>query len=291
MNIYNIPYTYLIKCVPENLYYYGVRYAKDCNPNEFFVKYFTSSEEVARLILKYGLDNFVFEIRRTFKNTNSARKWENKVLKRIKAAQRSDFINKCNGKAPSNEKEIRDLIIKTFIIRYGVDNPSKCPEIIAKIVDYWNSLSVEEKQNINNKRIDTCILKYDKPNVMQVKEIKEKGKKTNLSKYGVEYSGQQIVTCPWCLKTGGKTGFDAFHFNFCKENPNRIVREKKLYTCLHCGLASENKSNMDRYHFDNCKLSSNYKQKEKILKQCPHCDKEGSGGNMTRYHFDNCKFK
>jgi hypothetical protein len=36
MNIYNTPYTYLIGWSNQNKYYYGVRYAKDCHPNDFW---------------------------------------------------------------------------------------------------------------------------------------------------------------------------------------------------------------------------------------------------------------
>ena len=48
MSIYHqhTPYTYLIGWSKLNIWYYGRRTAKKCNPDEFWVTYFTSSNKV-----------------------------------------------------------------------------------------------------------------------------------------------------------------------------------------------------------------------------------------------------
>ena len=104
-SIYNdrIPYTYLIKCVPNNTYYYGVRYAKNCNPSDLLNTYFTSSKHVKNLIFEYGIENFEFSIRKVFNDVKLAQKWESKVLKRMNVVKRSDFINKTDNKSISLE--------------------------------------------------------------------------------------------------------------------------------------------------------------------------------------------
>ena len=94
-----IPFTYLVKHVPTNRYYYGVRYKKGCHPNDLWVKYFTSSRKVKGLIRKYGKKSFQFEIRKTFKTTKQARMWEHKVLKRLKVIYRNDFLNLTDNKS------------------------------------------------------------------------------------------------------------------------------------------------------------------------------------------------
>lgn len=48
------PYTYLLKFIPENKYYYGVKYAKGCDPKDFWINYFTSSSTIQKLIEEYG---------------------------------------------------------------------------------------------------------------------------------------------------------------------------------------------------------------------------------------------
>ena len=95
----NIPFTYLLKHIPTNKYYYGVRFKKGCHPNDLWTKYFTSSKKVKGLIKRYGKKSFIFEIRKTFKTPQQAINWENKVLKRMKVIYRNDFLNLTNNKS------------------------------------------------------------------------------------------------------------------------------------------------------------------------------------------------
>lgn len=89
----NTPYTYLIGWSKQNLWYYGVRFAKNCNPNDLFIKYFTSSKYVKDTIAIYGNPDII-QIRKTFSCINKAREWEKKVLIKIKAKSRNDFLNR-----------------------------------------------------------------------------------------------------------------------------------------------------------------------------------------------------
>ena len=61
------------------------------------------------------------------------------------------------------------------------------------------------------------------------------------------------VECSFCKKQGNKAVMYRFHFNNCKLNPDRIVKENILIICPHCNKQSYSKSNMTRFHFDNCK--------------------------------------
>jgi len=102
-NIYSdkstIPYTYLITHIPSQKVYYGVRFAKGCHPGDLFQKYFTSSKIIKQLIKEDGHEAFSIEIRRTFKNKESAIIWENKVLKRMCVIKRDDFLNQTDNKS------------------------------------------------------------------------------------------------------------------------------------------------------------------------------------------------
>jgi hypothetical protein len=62
-----------------------------------WTKYFSSSAIVKKLIAEYGVDSFEFEVRRTFDNGKSALLWEHKVLRRLNASERPDWINRHNG--------------------------------------------------------------------------------------------------------------------------------------------------------------------------------------------------
>ena len=91
MTIYT-PYTYLIGWSDLNKFYYGVRYAKNCHPDELWKSYFTSSKHVKDFRKKYG-DPDIVQIRKTFDNSESSRIWESKVLRRVKAKNKKYFLN------------------------------------------------------------------------------------------------------------------------------------------------------------------------------------------------------
>ena len=175
MNIYhqeiprNIPYTYhLIWLDPITelpaMKYYGVRYAKNCHPKDLWVSYFTSSRYVTEYVKKFGNPN-VIEIRRVFTDNDRIQQaidWEKKVLVRMKAHIRNDYINKHAGAA----------------INYND------PEIIARR-EYVNSLDItkqnrkdaaikrESDESIKQKRIKAC----------NTPEAKEKRNKTRIQNF------------------------------------------------------------------------------------------------------------
>lgn len=111
-------YTYLIGWSSLKQYYYGVRYAKDASPDDLWRTYFTSSGLVKRFRKANGEPDII-QIRSQFTNAESATKWENKVLRRIKAKYRKDFINQHDNYA--------------FPVFHGDNNYSKRPEVKKKL--------------------------------------------------------------------------------------------------------------------------------------------------------------
>lgn len=87
------PYTYLIGWSQHNKWYYGVKYAKGCHPSQFWRTYFTSSKYVREMRDIHG-DPDIIEIRKTFSNSESARMWEHKVLKRMNVVHNDMWINR-----------------------------------------------------------------------------------------------------------------------------------------------------------------------------------------------------
>lgn len=115
MTIYiHIPYTYLLGWSDHSKYYYGVRYAKDCHPDELWKNYFTSSKHVKAFAAKHGAPDII-QIRRTFSSSDSARLWENKVLKRISAKHRKIFLNHTDNIAIPVCKFNRSKNFETYI--------------------------------------------------------------------------------------------------------------------------------------------------------------------------------
>lgn len=178
-----IPYTYLLKCRTTGLLYYGVKYAKGCDPKEFWKTYFTSSKSVHVLIEKYGLDQFDFEIRKTFIDEDSARKWERTVIKRMNMVYRDDFINKsCPG--------------EFFGFETGSKNPMANPLLKTKM------LANRTKSLLKNHGVD---------HNSKIKKFRENASLT-MSK-----TNSTIVVCPHCGKSGGHINMKRYHYDNCKK--------------------------------------------------------------------------
>jgi hypothetical protein len=103
MNI--IAYTYLLHHIPTNTFYYGIRWKKDCKPEEFWKSYFTSSKKLVPLLRTlFGDESFEFQIRKVFNDIKIARSWESKVLRRMRVLKNPDiWLNRTNNKAIYNE--------------------------------------------------------------------------------------------------------------------------------------------------------------------------------------------
>lgn len=117
-----MPYTYLIGWSKYNKFYYGVRFAKNCHPSELCIDYFTSSKYVKEFIEENGLPD-VIEIRKLFDNSDNARRWESKVLKRLKVVSKDIFINKTDNISISSEcsryEHTMEIRLKKSLSRIG----------------------------------------------------------------------------------------------------------------------------------------------------------------------------
>ena len=132
----NIPYTYLIGWSTHNLWYYGVRYAKDCHPSDLWVKYKTSSKYVDNTVSLYGEPDVV-QIRRTFTSEKKARIWEEKVLRRMNVVTMDQWINKTSNRA--------------FTPMYGDDNPMRRANVIEK-----HKQTINGEQWLTHRRISAA---------------------------------------------------------------------------------------------------------------------------------------
>ena len=91
----NTPFTYYLYWLELDLHYYGVRYAINCNPTELWTTYFTSSTYVNRLRKNYG-DPDIIQVRKIFNDIEQAKRWESKVLQRVKALDKMNWLNCAN---------------------------------------------------------------------------------------------------------------------------------------------------------------------------------------------------
>lgn len=90
------PYTYFLEWSQHDKRYYGVRYAKACHPSDLWNPYKTSSKYVMSFIEEYGEPDVV-EVRKVFSSIDSARQWEQNVLRRLGVTHRDDYLNKTDN--------------------------------------------------------------------------------------------------------------------------------------------------------------------------------------------------
>lgn len=122
-------FTYLVINNVTGMFYYGAKYSEGCHPDDLWSNYFTSSKSVHADITKYGENSFSFQVRRVFELSEECLKWEYKVLRRIKAKDRSDCYNLTNGGGDFNSSK-----------RMKISNPMFNKEALAKSVYSKNQL-------------------------------------------------------------------------------------------------------------------------------------------------------
>ena len=218
----HIGYTYCIIFKPTRQFYYGSRCAKNCHPSELWATYFTSSVIVKNLIEKHGTESFEYEIRKIFPvNPKQAQFWEKKVLRRMKASQRPDCLNRSNGVVPSRHgwrnsffgKEHSDITRKVLSERASKrigeknSNWKGGKTALRKMKKYETEEEKREAQSIfmmNN-------------NPMSCKEKREKV--SDSAKRRMEDGSNpfcKIHVCPKCCKIGKGPSMFRFHFDNCR---------------------------------------------------------------------------
>ena len=94
------PYTYLIAWTDRNVFYYGVRYSQQIKgktpEQDLWNDYFTSSKYVKEFREEHGEPDRI-EIRKVFQNSNTARNWEHKVLRRLNTEKKEHWLNNHDG--------------------------------------------------------------------------------------------------------------------------------------------------------------------------------------------------
>lgn len=206
MNKRQQPYTYLIGWSQHRKFYYGVRYAKDCSPSDLWVKYFTSSKEVAAMKTLYG-DPDILQIRKVFSSKERAKIWENKVLRRLKVVIREDFLNKNDAPAPPINNRVMADSTKSKIGAVHKGKPK----------------SEEHKQKIREARAKQV---NTRKGVLASEEAKQKIREANLGKtYSAEVNSKkgQKKEAHW---TYGKPRSDETKKRISESLKNRLSKGK-----------------------------------------------------------------
>lgn len=159
-------YTYLIGWVKQNIYYYGARYAKGCDPSDLWVKYFTSSDRVKQIREEYGEPDII-QVRHQFDNKNDCLKWEEKVIRRIDAVNNPKWLNLQNaGSTFHNNGFPRDNICRDRIREARQKRFEEDPEFREKV--QMLAREVSQREEVRKAIKDKAIERFKDPKARQV---------------------------------------------------------------------------------------------------------------------------
>lgn len=89
------------------MFYFGSRTARNCDPSDLFVKYFTSSKIIKTLIEQDGVSAFRVKIDRIFESKEQAIEREYEVLKHFEAGSNDRFFNMHHSRAIAWTEDMR----------------------------------------------------------------------------------------------------------------------------------------------------------------------------------------
>ena len=224
MNIYK-SYTYLIGWSDLNKWYYGVRWANDCHPEEdLWRSYFTSSKIVEEYRHIHGEPDII-KIDKTFDSKDDAIKYEFNYLTEHNSVKSSIWLNQGAFPVFDNTGKKRPEHSKRMT---GKNNPmygkkgSKHPQY-----NLWKETphpNLGKKYPEHSKRM----LGENNPNYGKTvpDDVKEKISNSLTGQKHPHYGlrGEKSfnfgrkhteVECPHCGKKGGVTGMKRWHFDNC----------------------------------------------------------------------------
>ena len=234
------PYVYYIICQNTGDKYIGSKYGKKtADPTLFWINYFTSSKLVHQLIKIHGLASFNFSIRKTFDSAKECIEYETKLLKRLNAAKRGDFLNKHNNDwSQIDRKKVNKARRAAPRRRWITDGLNDQMVLLDDIIPNGWKIGRSNGKSSGKRSPEFCekmkkIIKARTPPSLETKALwskQRKGKKhgpmSELHKQSLRkpktstknmQGPKKIETCPHCKTTGGVNVMRRWHFNNCKE--------------------------------------------------------------------------
>jgi hypothetical protein len=244
------PYTYLIGWSAMDKFYFGCRYAKNCNPSELFISYFTSSKHVKNFISIHGIPDII-QIRKTFNNIDECRKAEHIILRRLKVICDDRWLNKTDNISISSDAAYSGATSVNRKSRKGIPNPGVSKG--RKGIPSWNKgLKGDERclmaaKKTANKRFENgTYVSWCKGLKLSEEQTKNMRGKTRTPEHSKKISDAKKGKIAW--NKGLK--LTESEKEKLRKPKNLIMKE-----CPYCHLVGRG-SNMTRYHFNNCKAKT-----------------------------------
>lgn len=156
----------------------------------------------------------------------------------------------CSTSCKNKNIQFKEKIKKSWVKKYGVDNPSKSNIIKEKIKSKMckDGVWYVETDEYKEKRKKTCMEKYNYEHFSKTKEYHKKVKKTNIEKYGVDSYNKTDVCKEYVKKQNlEKYGVEYYQqTNEFREKTKKTNLEK--YGVEHHTQTNEFKNKMKKYY-------------------------------------------
>jgi DNA-directed RNA polymerase subunit M/transcription elongation factor TFIIS len=303
MTIYtNEPYTYRIGWSKTGMNYYGVRYAKNCHPDEFWIKYFTTSDYVTDYRKIHGEPDII-EIRKRFlteDRVTDAREWEHRVLKKLKVPTNEKYLNKSTGKGidpilSSRARKGVSPASKGKSLSESTKKKMRKPKEVVTCPHCGKSggISVMYRHHFDNcgkKIVDSTLDKLRNSNteksnrsiVNEIRELRSSLTRDQLKKVSVQfgrgwYQWTDEILKP-LLDVLKLEVPDILATVTVKKSRIGISNGRKGIPSPHKGKSGTRKG-----------IPNKGPKKSQVKVTCPHCGHSGEISVMKRHHFDRCR--
>ena len=163
-------------------------------------------------------------------------------------AARKTFMEKYGVDNPLKNKEVHERQKQTILEKYGVDNVSKVPEILKKIEEVKLQKYGDRYYVNQEKAKKTNLERYGVENPFNNRDVQEKAKNTMLERYGVK-SALQVPKChDQAIDKSIRFQIHDSYENTLKVNPycqpafteeyylnHRGKHQEYDFRCTHCG--------------------------------------------------------
>lgn len=257
-----MPYTYVVTHLPSGKRYYGVRLKEKHSPSDdLWVRYFTSSKAIKKLIENDGKDVFSFQIRQVFEDCEAAAEWEYRFLRKTGVWRKDqvNWLNMCCGKTIDITKAMlswTDERLAAWKANISHHNTGRkpSPETIEKTRAKTKGLkrSVETRQRISAAKTGVPLSETHRQSCKDAQSI-NRGKPVhpNLLAACIAANTGRKQSPEWiekrCAPIRGRK-----HSEVSNQKMKDAWINRPRHTCVHCGLITT-KINHSRWHGDNCK--------------------------------------
>jgi hypothetical protein len=180
------------------------------------------------------------------KNNKKRRYFNSRLFEKFVTTSKEFFVGKNHplyGKSKS-EETIQKQRLKILGKKQSIEHITKRKE---SLISYY-------KNNPNIKRGFSGRKHSDETKIrMSQTHSGVKKTKQHVEKMKLRPQNNLNTECIYCHKTGEYKNMKRWHFDFCKENPNKKQRKLELISCYKCGFSSKKTPNFFKNHQDNCK--------------------------------------